>query len=145
MRRFELLVGMHVQPDRSRPLLDHQGRPTGRYESRAFVASGGKFPLVESDTDLVALFGPEKFRACDEAAGGGPDARQLARENQSLAEENERLRDELAAMRLAAADRPAAHGPAQPARQRPPRRPQPAAALDAAEVPPPATPSGEDE
>jgi hypothetical protein len=86
---------MHVQADRSKPLLDPAtGRPTGRFERQTFDAGNGtgKAVFVESDVDLVAKFGPQKFEA-----QGGESAAQAARIDE--------LEKELAAMK---AQRPAA-------------------------------------
>lgn len=72
-RKFRLLAGMHEQADRSRPLLDAEGNPVpGRFERQLFRTGD----VVETDKDLVALFGPQKF----EALGGqaASDAAKIA-------------------------------------------------------------------
>jgi hypothetical protein len=66
MAQFKLLGGMHIQADKSKPIKDADGKPTGRYEARVFRVG----QVVESDADLVAKHGPNKF----ERLGGDAEA-----------------------------------------------------------------------
>lgn len=51
---FDLIAGQHVQADKSQP----KDKRTGKHPSRVFNAPA----VVESDVDLEAKFGSEKFR-----------------------------------------------------------------------------------
>jgi hypothetical protein len=54
--RLKLKAGQHVMADKSRPRLDDQGRPTGRFHS-VTVNAGGEF---DSDVNLASLE-PERY------------------------------------------------------------------------------------
>lgn len=73
MARYRLLAGQFIHADKSKPLLDADGNPTGRFESVTHTATSTNKPVVTSDTDLVAKHGPQKFELLDghgEAASG---------------------------------------------------------------------------
>lgn len=61
MQKYRLLGGAHEQPDRSKPLLGPKGEQTGRFQTQRFVATKTDRPVVESEMDLVATFGPQRF------------------------------------------------------------------------------------
>lgn len=63
MPRFKLLAGQHIAADKNAPKLDHEGKPTGRFENRTYT----KGDVVENDADLVARFGAGKFAYADAA------------------------------------------------------------------------------
>lgn len=59
MAQFQLLAGIHVQHDKTKPILDEAGKPIpGKFEPQT-VHTG---EICESDTDLVAKHGASKFR-----------------------------------------------------------------------------------
>jgi hypothetical protein len=85
MARFKLLAGQHIQADKSKPVNGPDGKPTGRFASKTFTTG----QVVESDLDLAALHGPQKF----ELVGGEVAAAQDKLRAQE--KEIERLKAEL--------------------------------------------------
>jgi hypothetical protein len=81
MARYKLLAGGFEQADKSKPILGPDGKPTGRFEKRRFVAKGGSQPIVESDTNLIAKFGPGQF----ELVGGDDSSRKIEALERELA------------------------------------------------------------
>lgn len=65
--RFRLLHGQHIEADKSKPRLDVEGKPTGRFESKTFERGS----VINSDTDLAAKLGSNKFELL--TGGGGED------------------------------------------------------------------------
>lgn len=76
MATFRLRAGKHVVADKSKPLLDNAGKPTGRFEPKV-VTAGGTF---ESDRDL-ATAEPQRY----EAVGGHQQASRIAELEAELA------------------------------------------------------------
>lgn len=77
MAKYRLLAGAHEQPDPSKPVLGPDRKPVpGRFQTQRFTATAASKPVVESDQDLVALFGPQRF----ELVGGqaASDAARIA-------------------------------------------------------------------
>lgn len=70
MHRFKLLAGQHVQADKSRPILDAEGKPTGRY---AAYQTFNRNDVLESDKDLAAMFGKDKFESVGTYEADVPD------------------------------------------------------------------------
>jgi hypothetical protein len=94
--RFELLGGADVRMDRSKPLLDADGKPTGLYE-RLAVRKGG---IVESDHDLAAKE-PLRYRLI--SGDAGPDRGKIAdleRQKADLERQLAEARAEIAAHNL---------------------------------------------
>jgi hypothetical protein len=77
MAKYRLKAGQHEQADKGRPKLDALGNPTGRFEVKKFRPG----ETVESDADLVTLFGSEKF----ELVGCEDQARRIAELERELA------------------------------------------------------------
>lgn len=65
MAKYLLLAGGHVQPDKDKPVKGPDGKPTGRYAAKRFKATTSSHPVIESDIDLVARFGGDKFAYAD--------------------------------------------------------------------------------
>lgn len=65
MAKYLLLAGGHVQPDKDKPVKGPDGKPTGRFEPKRFKATASSHPVIESDIDLVARFGGDKFAYAD--------------------------------------------------------------------------------
>lgn len=55
---FTLLEGQHEQADKTKPRLGQDGKPTGRFH----VAKFKKGDRIQTDTDLAAKFGANKFQ-----------------------------------------------------------------------------------
>lgn len=89
MARYKLLAGQHIQADKTKEpqtIRDAAGNEYQKYPSKKFTTG----QVVESDADLVALHGPQKF----ELVGGEVAAAQdkLRAQEQEIA----RLKAELA-------------------------------------------------
>lgn len=76
--RFKLLEGQHIEADRTKPKLDADGKPTGRFESKTYT----KGAVIDTDTDLAAKLGANKF----ELVGSEGDAARIAQLERELAE-----------------------------------------------------------
>lgn len=101
-QKFKLLAGQHVEADRDRPILDPEGKPTGRFARKTYKAGD----VVESETDLAARLGANKFEKLDE---GGDRAR--------IAELERQLAEARAALPSAAATAPSTAPAAAPGGQ----------------------------
>jgi hypothetical protein len=74
--RFKLLGGQHIESDKSKPILGPDDKPTGRYEKRVYSAGA----VIESDTDLAAKHGANKYELLHDHGGESGRVAQLERE-----------------------------------------------------------------
>jgi hypothetical protein len=96
MPKFRLLAGQHEAKDFNKPILDAEGEPIpGRFEKRVWTATQTSYPVIESETDLVAKHGHQKF-AYVEGEDSAQETVALKRKVREQEAELDKLRRQLA-------------------------------------------------